>query len=354
MKFEKAVRKAVPMLVSIASVSGGGKTFSALLLAAGLAGPKGRVGFLDTENGRGSMYADSPGIIKALPDGYDIAQLDPPFPPKNYIAAIQAAEQAGVTVLVVDSGTHEWEGDGGCCDIADKNRLGGMPNWAMAKREHKKFLNCLLSTNMHVVICLRAREKVKIQKVNGKDEIIPMGLQPITEKNLPYEMLLSLQLDEKTHFANPIKVPAPLLHMFDGQKLITKEDGEKIRIWNDTGAAGDPFEPIRKRARSAAEQGTKAYADYYATLTPVQKKHIQDVSHAENKKIAAEADAEEMRLAQQAPGDPTAENARVGANAPVFQEFPDAFEYEIGNLIRVKGLLYAVNLDKTGWVEFNQ
>jgi AAA domain len=352
--FVKAVRKEVPMLISVASVSGGGKTLSALLLAAGIAGPDGVVGFIDTENGRGSMYADSPRIVKALPKGYILSQIDPPFPPSKYIGSIEEAEKAGVTVVVIDSGTHEWEGEGGCCDIADNNKLGGMPNWAKAKREHKKFLNTLMTTSMHVILCLRARDKVKIQKVNGRDEIIPMGLQPITEKNLPFEMLLSLQLDEKTHFANPIKIPESLAHLFDGTKLITKEDGEKIRLWNQSGAAGDPYEPIRKRSRGAAEMGTKEYAAFYATLTPVQKKHLADTVHADNKKIAIEADAEAWRLSQQESGDPAAANARIGANAPEFNDFPDAFEYQIGNLIRVKGVLYACNLDRTGWVEYKQ
>src|SRR5580700_10220292 len=136
--FNKAVRKAVPLLMSLSGTSGSGKTFSALLLAAGLAGPTGKVGMLDTENGRGSLYADSPGIVQAFPNGFSITQMDAPFPPKRYVEAINAAERAGINVLVIDSGTHEWEGVGGCQDIAETKKLKGMPNWALAKMEHKK------------------------------------------------------------------------------------------------------------------------------------------------------------------------------------------------------------------------
>ena len=165
MTFAKAVRKSVPLLISIAGTSGSGKTYSALLMAAGLAGPKGRVGFLDTENGRGSMYADSPGIIEALPAGYEIMELDAPFTPQRYTEAIEAAEKSGINVLVVDSATHEWEGIGGCAEMAENNKLGGQPNWAMAKRAHKRFVNRALASSMHIIFCLRARDKVKMVKV---------------------------------------------------------------------------------------------------------------------------------------------------------------------------------------------
>ena len=258
--FKKAHRKAAPLLISLSGVSGSGKTYSALLLAAGLAGPAGRVGFIDTENNRGTMYADSPGIVKALPDGYDIVQLEPPFTPARYIEAISAAEKTGINVLCIDSTSHEWEGTGGCVEIAENNKLRGMPNWSKAKMEHKKFLNHCLSSPMHIIFCLRAREKVKIVEVNGKTEVVPIGITAICEKGFVFEQVLSLMLDETTHFAKPVKVPEPLAPLFPQSHLITKQDGERIRQWNDTGSSADPNEQLKKRARAAADEGTTVYA----------------------------------------------------------------------------------------------
>src|ERR1700704_2678421 len=97
-----AKRKSVPMLISLAGVSGSGKTYSALLLAAGLAGNKGTIGFLDTENGRGSMYADSPGLKTALPNGYEIAEMREPFSPARYTDAVESFQKHGCRVLVID------------------------------------------------------------------------------------------------------------------------------------------------------------------------------------------------------------------------------------------------------------
>ena len=302
-EFTKATRKSVPMLISISGTSGSGKTYSALLIAAGLAGKDGKVFFADTENGRGEMYADSPGITKALPQGFSYGRMDAPFSPVRHREIIGAAEAAGATVLILDSMTHEWEGFGGCQEIAEEFKLKGMPNWARAKMDHKRLMNYLLSTNMHIVFCLRAREKVKIQKdEKGKEQIIPLGIQPITEKNFVYEMLLSLQLDEASHKASPIKVPEPLMGIFGPGKLLTKEDGERIRQWNEGGASLDPFEQIRKRARAAASNGKAAYRAYFETLTAQQKQALCDSIHEELKMDAEMADAEAEKLLAQEGG----------------------------------------------------
>lgn len=288
--FRKAQRRAVPMLISISSVSGGGKTYSALLLAAGIAGPTGRVGMIDTENGRGEMYTDSPGIRKALPNGFEYSRIDPPYSPEHYLAYIDAAERAGITVCVIDSATHEWEGIGGCCEIAEKNKMRGMPNWAKAKMEHKKFMNRLLSSPMHLIFCVRARDKVKIQEINGKSEVIPIGLTPVCEKNFIFEMTVSLQLEEKTHLASPLKVPEPLAQFFPSGKLITMEDGARLREWCNAAPQQDAGEQLNKQARAAADEGLEAYKRFFTGLKPAQQKLITD--HEGNKRRAQESDAE--------------------------------------------------------------
>lgn len=326
MELRKAVRKSVPMLMSISSVSGGGKTYSALLMAAGMAGPKGRVAIIDTEAGRGEMYTDSPGIMAALPGGFEYLSLDPPFSPSRYIEAIEAVEKAGVDVCVIDSGTHEWEGIGGCAEIAEKNKLRGMPNWAKAKMEHKKFMNHCLSTKMHIIFCLRARDKVKIVKnAQQREEFIQLGIQPIAEKNFVFEMLLSLQLDEVTHHATVVKCPEPLLGLFPGGRVVTKADGERIAHWNNTGLSVDMTpEQVQKRAISAVEDGTAAYERFFRNLVPAHKKLLVDTTHAKNKQLAAEADARIGREEAEAQEEEKAEqSATTPAQEPKAEPAPE-------------------------------
>jgi hypothetical protein len=292
LEFKPAKRESIPLLISVAGVSGSGKTFSALLLAAGLAGEDGKVGGIDTENRRMSLYCDSPTIKKALPRGFSILHLDPPFSPARYVEAIQAAEAAGITVLVLDSLSHEWEGTGGACDIAEKQKRGNMLNWAAAKLAHKRFMNCILSTKMHIVFCVRAREKVKIVEVKGKTEVVPLGLTEITEKSAIFEMTIALMLEETTHLAIPRKVPEPLAHLFPGGKLVSKEDGERIREWNSGGAAPNPSEQLQRRARLAADDGMEAYKKFFGGLPKAQQKVLADTTHEDNKALALAADAD--------------------------------------------------------------
>lgn len=291
-EIKKAVRHKVNLIMSIAGVSGAGKTYSAMLLAAGLAGPNGKVGMIDTENGRGVMYADSPGIVAALPQGYDILELTPPFSPQRYIEAIDAFERAGYGVVVIDSGSHEWEGSGGCTDMAEADR----GRWNKAKLANKRYVNRLLNSNMHIVVCLRAREKSKIidkkDSLDGREHIIPLGVQPIAEKNFVFEMMASWMVEEGTHLAVPLKLPEQFQPMFAQPRMLTKADGERIRLWNEGAAEIDPYDKLRRQARSAAEEGMDSYRAFFETLTKDQARALAG-SHEENKRIAVAVDAQE-------------------------------------------------------------
>ena len=346
LEFKKAVRKSVPMLVSISGTSGSGKTYSALLLAAGIAGPSGKVGLVDTENGRGEMYADSPGIKAALPNGYLYLRFDPPFTPERYVEHLTAAEQAGITVCIVDSGSHEWEGIGGVSEAAEKaeGKMGRFGKWAGPKMSHKRFVYYCLSSPMNIIFCLRARDKVKQFKrgdqiilgpgqetsdapVADRDVVVPLGLQAICEKNFQFEQLVSLMLDEHTHCAAPVKVPEPLLPLFPGKHLLTKADGERIAQWNGSGAAQPAGEQLQKRARAAAEDGTAAYVAFFGALSKADKNLLVDSSHAENKAVAARADGE----------------------VPDVESLPDAVELVVGTRMRCKGDLWVVEDSEEGY-----
>jgi hypothetical protein len=290
----KAVRRRTPMLISVAGVSGSGKTYSSLLLAAGLAGPNGRVGFLDTENGRGSMYADSPGIKAALPNGYEIADMREPFAPSRYTDAIQDFVAAGVNVLVIDSMTHEWEGYGGCADIAEKGRQRGMDDWATAKREHKRFMNRMLASSIDIICCLRAREMIEIKKAGGKTEVVQLGVQPVCEKNFMYEMTLSMMIEAGTHRPLIQKCPEPLLPLFQGETpLVTKDMGAKLLAWCEGGskvaAPQRSVEELQQQALHYANDGIASYQSYWKSLTNDERTLLKPY-HDDNKAIATQAD----------------------------------------------------------------
>lgn len=102
---KKAVRKAKKLRVGLSAASGFGKTYSSLLLAKGLCkGDLSKVCVIDSEKDSASLYADL--------GAYSTINLEAPFSPERYIEAIEAAERAGFEVIIVDSITHEWEGEG--------------------------------------------------------------------------------------------------------------------------------------------------------------------------------------------------------------------------------------------------
>lgn len=261
----KAQREGARLVIMLAGVSGSGKTRTALELAYGLTnGDPSKIGFLDTENRRGSLYADvfcDPDRADRTDEPFLIGDLVAPFSPARYIEAIHTFQRAGVEALIVDSGSHEWEGLGGCQDIAAAGNP-RMPNWNKAKAEHKTFMNSLLACDMHIILCLRAREKAVPEKqlVDGREKTVyvDMGLQAITEKNVLFEATASLMLHDEGMRQDVIKCPGALRHILGrGEGYLTAADGRAVRAWVDGAHQLDPkVENWRNRLLSITERGT--------------------------------------------------------------------------------------------------
>lgn len=257
-----AEREGSRLVIGLAATSGDGKTYTAIQLAYGLANYDAKkVGFLCTENRRGRLNSD---ILKRSTrptnDKFLIADFYAPFSPQRYIDAIQAFQAAGVEVLVVDSATHEWEGIGGCQEIADGNTP-MKPNWNRGKKEHKRFMSAALQCDMHIIFCIRAREKDVPEKdeSTGKMTYRRLGLQPIQEKNFMFEMTASLMLHDQGMRQDILKCPDVLVPFLGRRSgYITADDGKAVRDWVDGAKMTDPgVEKFRNRLLSNTEPGLK-------------------------------------------------------------------------------------------------
>lgn len=266
-------------VIGIAGQSGDGKTLSALYVARGMVNKASEIGFLDTENKRGSLYAD------VLDDKFLIGDLFPPFSPSRYAAAIKQFQNAGVKVLIIDSVTHEWEGEGGCDDIANSPKADGsarkVPNWIGAKREHKTFMNVLLQSNMDIICCIRAREKVKVETINGKQEFVTQGIQPVCEKNFMFEMTASIMMAEQGKRQIHLKVPSFLSDVFGtGSGYLGVENGKKLRKWLDKGEKENPeIEKIKSEALLVCDKGTEELTKLWNSLSKEHRKNPKLISH---------------------------------------------------------------------------
>jgi hypothetical protein len=273
----KAKREGARLVIGLCGISGSGKTYTAIKLAYGLANfnPE-KVGFIDTENRRGSLYSDILRDDPTTPTNGEfwIGDLDAPFSPQRYIDAIKEFEKAGVEVLVIDSISHEWEGTGGCEEIAHAGNPKN-PKWNDAKREHKRFMNALLQSNMHVIVCIRAREKVKlVRDAQGKTQYEPQGILPVTEKNVLFEMTASLMMWNDGSAQDVLKCPSDLVRILGrGEGYITSADGKALRDWVDGAKQLDPkVEQWRNRLRNNTEQGEAHIVDCWAKVPePIQQ-----------------------------------------------------------------------------------
>lgn len=190
MSFEikPATRQGIKPLVGLYAESGCGKTYSSLLLARGMVGSTGKIVMIDTENGRGSLYAD------VLPGGYDVLALTEPFSPARYIEAFQTSEESGAQIIVVDSMSHEHEGIGGVLDMAGENEFrsgrAGLHNWKTPKMEHNKLVQRILRSPVPVICCIRAKYKTRQKKdEKGKTVIVKDDVtSPIQSEDFIFEM----------------------------------------------------------------------------------------------------------------------------------------------------------------------
>lgn len=264
LNIREAVRAGSRVVIGISGPSGSGKTFTALKIARGMVESPREIGFLDTENRRGSLYAD------ILDGKFLIADLYAPFSPNRYRQAIEEFQAAGVKVLVVDSVSHEWEGDGGCEEIAAAG--GKMPNWKLAKSEHKKFMSALLQSDMHIIVCIRAREKVDFKNPR---EPVSLGLQPICEKNFMFEMTASMMMWNSGKNQQFLKMPNDLVSVFGaGDDYLNESHGKALIDWVNKGEAVDAeFEHWRSRLQMKANDGLEVLkAEYLIMPKQIQSK----------------------------------------------------------------------------------
>jgi hypothetical protein len=287
-------RRAAKAVGVLAGQTGDGKTYSALMLALGLADfNPGRIGFLDTENGRGSLYDTIYGTREQ--DRFLIADLPPPHSPARYVQAMREFARKEIDVLVMDSGSHEWEGEGGCDEIAN-NPNKKIPDWLAAKREHKRFVNTLLFMPFHVIVCLRAREKTSFK---DPKKPVSLGILPICEKNFMFEATFSFMLHHRGQEREIIKLPDCLVPCLGENGYLTEQHGKKLRDWF---GGIDPMERFKNQLRLAASQGTSRLREAWGVIPSADRKTLIEFKDT-LKDTASHADTETKRPDDGAPED---------------------------------------------------
>lgn len=229
MQFTKAVRKKSKLRLALTGPSGSGKTYSALLIAKGLGG---KIAVIDTENGSASLYSD---VCE-----FDTLELSAPYSPERYIAAIKAAGDAGYDVLVIDSTTHEWSGSGGCLEINEqtaqvKYRGNTWSAWNETTPRHRKFIDAMLQSNMHIIATGRSKTETSQEDTgNGKKKVVKLGMKTEQREGFEYEFTCVLDLVHENHYAIASKDRTGLF--IADAVLVSESTGKALRDWLDSGA----------------------------------------------------------------------------------------------------------------------
>jgi hypothetical protein len=224
MQLRKATRKKAKIRLGLSAVSGGGKTYSAILISKGLCGDLSKVAIIDTENGSADLYAH-------LGD-YNVLPLTAPFSPERYIEAIRICEKAGMEVIVIDSISHEWDGKGGCLEIVES--LGGKyQDWAKVTPRHQAFIEAILHSPCHVITTVRRKQDYEMIKDGNKVKVEKGGLREITREGFEYELTINLEMDT-LHNATASK---DRTNLFMGKPAFvpSEKTGELIAQWCEQG-----------------------------------------------------------------------------------------------------------------------
>lgn len=279
-----AIRSRVPLWVNLIGPSGTGKTFSALRLATGMARIYGDgVSVVDTEARRSEHYAD---LFK-----FNIVDFKPPFGPLDYWAAIEHCLRQGAKTIVIDSMSHEWEGEGGVLEqhVQQMEALGkkhGKPPekmdqlaWQAPKGDHRRMLSKMVQSGANFILCYRAKEKLK---VIANQPPRPLGWQPVGPDDLAYESTVSMLLlpgaggvpswtpSEDAEKAR-VRLPNQFKALFAQRRPLDEETGTALASWAEGGAA-PPADGARSAhqatpAGSAAPSGEKASPETLAEIS---------------------------------------------------------------------------------------
>lgn len=276
--------------IGLSGGSGTGKTYSALLMARGIAetmtGRKGApIGYVDTENRRALHYkAAFPEMVH-----YDMKAVDEAgnmvgFGPERWIEVINAAEAAGLPVVILDSFSHAWEGVGGVLDLHAQilDRLTGGNDaladkrsqlaWAEVKPRYRRLIDRIVRAKCHLIICTRAKpvmqkgfgsnaENARPTKTRRKD--VPWD--PAADGDLLFEMTTMVILDPASPGCpvHQIKVADQFKALLDPRRPMGVETGRAMAEWAKGQGDAQKQKEVLDAARAAARQGTDTFKAWW-------------------------------------------------------------------------------------------
>lgn len=288
------------LAIGISGGSGTGKTFTSLLMARGIAetitGHSGApIGYADTENKRALHYKSNfPEMVhfdfKAVDDEGNLVG----FRPERWIELIDAAEEAELPVLILDSFSHAWEGVGGVLDMhaevqdrlvkeAEKRANGrydvdpakySQLAWAEVKPQYRRLIDRIVRAKTNIIICTRAKPVMQqgyggkaknARKTKTRRDDVPWD--PASDGDLMFEMTTMVILDP----ADPgcpihqIKVSDQFKNILNPRVQMGVETGRQMAIWAKGQGGAREQKDVMDAARATARKGKESFFNWWNT-----------------------------------------------------------------------------------------
>jgi len=277
MELRKAQRKLAKIKMGIQGPSGSGKTYSSLLIAFGLCNNWSKIAIIDTENHSADLYSQL--------GSYNVLSLEKPFTPESYIEAIDLCVQQGMEVVIIDSVSHEWEGQGGILEIHDNMMGNSFTNWNKVTPRHTAFVHKLIQSPVHVIATIRAKQDYVLSEKNGKLVPEKVGLKGITRDGLDYEFTIMFEIDMK-HSVTATKDRTGLYSDIPSF-IITPNTGKRIKDWCLNGPELESIQEQITKAENMDELRKiyNSFANYRQIIEPriiSRKKELESMKHRLN------------------------------------------------------------------------
>ncbi|MER7807871.1 AAA family ATPase [Streptomyces sp900116325] len=238
--FAPATREQARARIGLQGPAGCGKTKTALRIAEGLA-QGGQIGLIDTERRSALTYAVVPG--KPHLGGHEFGHMPmDSYDPRNLIQAVHEAEQARLTVLIVDSWSHFWNGRGGLLEIvenAGSGALGTFGGWKKGNPIEQDMLDALLNFSGHLIVTMRTKTDYVIDESGPKKKITKVGTKVVQRESSDYELGLIIDMVEGTGTVTKTRY-----EVLEG--LSIHHPGEELgqQVLEQLGQGVDPVEAI--------------------------------------------------------------------------------------------------------------
>lgn len=338
------------LAIGLSGGSGTGKTYTALLMARGIAEtvtgkPGSPIGYVDTENRRALHYK------QAFPEmmHFDMQAVDDKgnmigFGPERWIEVIDAAEGAGLPVVILDSFSHAWEGVGGVLDLQAQvlDRLTGGDDskknqrsqlaWAEVKPRYRRLIDRIVRAKTNIIICTRAKpvmqekssrtgwKEVNARATKTRRSDVPWD--PASDGDLMFEMTTMVILDPAAPGCpvHQIKVADQFKGLLNPNQPMNEATGRAMAEWAKGQGNAQAQKDILDRARDAARKGKDAFTAYYNSDEGKTNRQLIKTILGQCQDLAGAADAE-----TQDDGDPFPDNTSEsdGAQSEMGDDFKE-------------------------------